>query len=179
MDASNTIINKFFDQYDKCTYEYDLGDSWNHEIVVEKRLKDTKNNSIPVCLGGARHRPPEDAGGIGGYENFLNIINDKNNTEREDMLVWAEKDTGGRIFDPEYFNIKETNRMLRFSLENNYETSVKLFTGKGLEGTVDWDGIGTCVEVNGKSYSWKWLGKMLLRLGGGSNININVNHNKY
>jgi len=29
------------------------------------------------------------------------------------MLVWAEKDTGGRKFDPEYFYINEVNRALK------------------------------------------------------------------
>jgi len=60
-----------------------------------------------------RHRPPEDVGGIGGYETFLEAISDKDHEEYNDMLVWAEKDTGGRKFDPEYFYINEVNRALK------------------------------------------------------------------
>lgn len=64
------------------------------------------------CIEGERHRPPEDVGGIGGYENFLKAINNPNHPEYDDMLVWAEKDTGGRKFDPEYFYLNEVNRAL-------------------------------------------------------------------
>lgn len=50
-----------------------------------------------------RSRPPEDVGGTGGYESFLQIISDPHHPDYDDMLLWAEKDTGGRKFDPEYF----------------------------------------------------------------------------
>ncbi len=66
----------------------------------------------PVCVAGARHRPPEDAGGVSGYEDFLSIISDPEHPEYNDYLVWAEKDTDGRKFDPEYFYINEVNRAL-------------------------------------------------------------------
>lgn len=71
-------------------------------------MKDTRRNLVPVCLGGARHRPPEDVGGIPGYEEFLETIRDKKNHERENMLGWAQKDTRGRLFDPEYFFVEQS-----------------------------------------------------------------------
>ena len=58
------------------------------------------------------HRPPEDVGGVAGYGEFLKIINDANNPEHESYLEWAEKDTGGRKFSPDYFYIKEINRAM-------------------------------------------------------------------
>ena len=54
----------------------------------------------------------EDVGGTGGYAEFCRIIADKDDDEYEDMLLWAEKDTGGRKFDPEYFYLNEVNRAL-------------------------------------------------------------------
>lgn len=93
-------------------YEYDLGDSWMHEVIVEKILEAQAGVHYPVCVDGARHRPPEDVGGTGGYEEFCRIIADKDDEEYEDMLIWAEKDTGGRKFDPEYFYLNEVNRAL-------------------------------------------------------------------
>ena len=63
-----------------------------------------------------RRRPPqapEDFGEGGlGYEEFLRIIRDPDHPEHNDYLVWAEKDTGGRKFDPEYFYINEVIRAL-------------------------------------------------------------------
>jgi len=174
LDSEVTKISKLFDANDKCEYEYDFGDSWNHEITVEKRLKDTKKNRIPECIAGARSRPPEDVGGIGGYENFAKIIKDQKNPEREDMLSWAEKDTRGRIYDPGYFNINEVNRRLLYALENDIESAEKLLTGSGLTGTVKWGWSDTCIEVNGKRYSMEQIGDMFLRLGEDSIATIKV-----
>ncbi|WP_458415452.1 IS1096 element passenger TnpR family protein [Schinkia sp. CFF1] len=49
---------------------------------------------------------------MGGYKEFINIINDPNHEEYYEMLSWAEKDTGGRKFDPEYFYKVDINRKL-------------------------------------------------------------------
>src|SRR5713226_5038670 len=52
-------------------YDYDFGDDWQHVLVVEKILSLPENIHYPLCLVGARASPPEDVGGISGYENFL------------------------------------------------------------------------------------------------------------
>ncbi|MGM0366610.1 MAG: plasmid pRiA4b ORF-3 family protein, partial [Actinomycetota bacterium] len=127
-------MDRFFGDCRRCEYEYDFGDSWMHEIIIEKRLKDNSRNKIPKCLGGARARPPEDVGGIGGYGDFIETIGDRYNPRREEMLDWAEKDTRGHVYDPDYFNINEANRKLFYALENDYQTAAGLLTGKGLTG---------------------------------------------
>ncbi|MEW5898694.1 MAG: plasmid pRiA4b ORF-3 family protein, partial [Bacillota bacterium] len=86
--------------------------NWRHEVDLEKILPAEEGRRYPVCVDGARHRPPEDVGGVSGYEEFLRIISDPGHPEHDDYLVWAEKDTGGRKFDPEYFYINEVNRAL-------------------------------------------------------------------
>jgi hypothetical protein len=48
-------------------YEYDLGDSWEHEIVLEKTLEPEPKTKYPWCVDGARACPPEDCGGVWGY----------------------------------------------------------------------------------------------------------------
>jgi hypothetical protein len=47
-------------------YEYDFGDSWEHEILVEKLLAPEPGTHYPVCLAGERACPPEDCGGSSG-----------------------------------------------------------------------------------------------------------------
>ena len=89
------------------TYEYDFGDSWRHKILVEKILHPELELEHPVCLAGKRSRPPEDCGGVGGYEEFLEIISDPKHPEHEDTLVWA-----GEEIDPERFDKEEINRLL-------------------------------------------------------------------
>jgi site-specific recombinase XerD len=55
-------------------YEYDMGDYWQHEILVEKVLTSKSNNLDPVCIGGKRACPPEDCG---GSERFMAMVKRK------------------------------------------------------------------------------------------------------
>ena len=112
LNAKKTKIDQLFTEGKTFIYEYDLGDSWKHEIVIEEILESDQDVKYSRCIEGERHRPPEDVGGISGYENFLEAINNPNHPEYDDMLIWAEKDTGGRKFDPEYFYLNEVNRAL-------------------------------------------------------------------
>lgn len=112
LNAKRTKIDVLLCERKRCVYTYDFGDNWRHEVVLEKVLPAEEGQYCPVCIAGARHRPPEDVGGVSGYEEFLEVIRDPEHPEREDYLVWAEKDTGGREFDPEYFDIDEVNRAL-------------------------------------------------------------------
>ncbi len=89
------------------TYEYDFGDSWQHEIVLEKTLEPEPQVKYPRCIEGERACPPEDCGGVWSYAEFLEAIADPNHESHEDMLEWV----GGK-FDPEKFSVDEVNRKL-------------------------------------------------------------------
>jgi hypothetical protein len=89
-------------------YEYDFGDGWEHLIVVEKILPPEKGVRYPRCIKGKRACPPEDVGGMWGYESFLEAIKDPNHPEHEDMLDWWGDD-----FDPEAFDLEEINDALQ------------------------------------------------------------------
>ena len=53
---------------DKLFYLYDLGDSWEHLIELEGTAP--RDDTVPraLCLDGQRDAPPEDCGGVEGYE---------------------------------------------------------------------------------------------------------------
>lgn len=89
-------------------YEYDFGDSWLHDLVVEKILPAEKGAQYPVCIAGKRACPPEDVGGVWGYEDFLEAISNPKHPEHKEMLEWA-----GGEFDPERFDLDEVNEGLR------------------------------------------------------------------
>jgi hypothetical protein len=89
-------------------YEYDFGDSWQHTILVEKIHPWDGKINYPVCIGGARACPPEDCGGSGGYENFLEAIADPDHEEHTESLQWI-----GGYFDPEGFDPNAVNKELR------------------------------------------------------------------
>jgi len=93
---------------DRILYEYDFGDGWEHDIVLEKILPSDTKIKYPVCVKGKMNCPPEDCGGVWGYADMLEIIKQPNHEEYEDIIIWLGKD-----FDPEYFDIDETNEMLR------------------------------------------------------------------
>jgi len=97
---------------DKLNYTYDLGDDWEHEVVLEKILPFETGIALPVCLKGSRACPLEDIGGVGGYEMFLDAILDLEHPEHESMLEWIAEDIDGD-FDPEYFDLDEVNKLLQ------------------------------------------------------------------
>ena len=55
-------------------YEYDFGDGWEHEVIVEKILPPEPGKAYPLCLAGARACPPEDCGGDYGYLELIDIF---------------------------------------------------------------------------------------------------------
>jgi len=93
---------------DNLHYVYDFGDGWEHQVVLEKILTFETGAVLPVCLKGSRACPPEDVGGIPGYEMLLETISDSAHPEYEEMLEWV-----GGDFDPEHFDLAQTNDLLR------------------------------------------------------------------
>lgn len=89
------------------TYEYDFGDSWHHEILLEKILPAQKDAHYPVCIKGKRACPPEDVGGIWGYKYFLEAIHNKDHEEHQSYLDWV-----GGEFDAEGFDLEQINKEL-------------------------------------------------------------------
>jgi len=92
----------------KFLYEYDFGDSWVHEILVEKVLPVEKGGTYPVCLKGKGACPPEDVGGVWGYADFLEVLADPEDPQYEEMLEWV-----GGEFDPEAFDLETVNKRLK------------------------------------------------------------------
>lgn len=94
-----TPITDFFDDLGfTCEYEYDFGDGWHHEVVLEGILLREKGIRYPVCIDGARACPPEDCGGDYGYYRLLDILSDPDHEEYRDMIAWL-----GGAYDPEHF----------------------------------------------------------------------------
>ncbi len=96
------------DEKMKFSYEYDFGDSWYHQLLVEKILSPEDGMHYPICIKGKRACPPEDMGGVGSYESFLDIISDSDNPERAKRLEWL-----GSNFNPEAFDLDSINEELK------------------------------------------------------------------
>jgi hypothetical protein len=92
----------------KFVYEYDFGDGWQHEVVVEKVLPPDPGFKHPVCLAGANACPPDDCGGIPGYYNLLEALADPKHPEHDDLTEWL-----GGSWDPKLFDLDATNAALK------------------------------------------------------------------
>lgn len=77
-------------------YVYDFGDNWQHRITVGEVRQGDAGVEYPRFIAGARRAPPEDVGGISGFEEFLEAVSDPEHEDHERMLEWY-----GKRFDPE------------------------------------------------------------------------------
>ena len=89
-------------------YLYDFGDSWSHKVVLEKKLSPDPDVKLPTCVTGKRACPPDDCGGVWGYQNLIEIMQNPEHPEYEEMFEWL-----GFELDPEEFDIKEINKRLK------------------------------------------------------------------
>ena len=87
-------------------YVYDLGDYWQHDLLLEAILLPAPDTTYPRCIAGGRSCPPEDVGGSGAYENYLTAMADPGHEEHEDMMGWRGP------FAPEAFSVEKVNREL-------------------------------------------------------------------
>ncbi len=97
---------------DRLFYDYDFGDGWEHVLVVEEVLGEPP--PVPVCLAGRMACPPEDCGGLGGYEELADWVRggyDPRATpmglSAEEMRDWLPDD-----WHPDRFSVVETNDAL-------------------------------------------------------------------
>ena len=101
---SKVIIGEKF----KFLYLYDFGDSWEHEVLVEKVLSAESDKTYPVCIKAKRACPPEDCGGTWGYQTLLEVLKDPKHPEHGFRLEWV-----GSSFDPEDAELDEVNELLK------------------------------------------------------------------
>lgn len=104
----NIRLDSLVTEGGRLVYEYDFGDDWEHELLVEKELPVDPGVHYPLCLAGKRACPLEDCGGVWGYQNLLEILADPKHEEHAETLRWL-----GGEFDPEAFELNEVNDLLR------------------------------------------------------------------
>lgn len=96
------VGNLLKEKGDRMKFEYDFGDSWEHEVWV-KGIREYEEDEEPeaVLVKGAGACPPDDCGGVWGYEELLNIRQKKRKKKEEkEMLEWFGID---HYFDPCFF----------------------------------------------------------------------------
>jgi len=107
-DERDVSLGSLVGRGQKLRYQYDFGDNWRHEVLVEKVLELDERVTYPVCVGGERACPPEDVGGVAGYSRFIEVLANAEHPEHDETLTWI-----GGAFDPESFDVNLANRALR------------------------------------------------------------------
>lgn len=69
-------------------YDYDFGDSWQHELLLEAILIPEEGAKYPRCVAGKRNGPPEDVGGVEEYERYIEILADPRDGEHWERREW-------------------------------------------------------------------------------------------
>jgi hypothetical protein len=110
-ESSVTLEQVAPDPRSKISYTYDFGDDWEHDILVEKAFVRDSAARYPRCTGGRRAAPPEDCGGIWGYESLTEVLADPDHPEHDDRLEWLGLDHAAE-FEPAAFDAGEVTDAL-------------------------------------------------------------------
>jgi hypothetical protein len=94
-------------QGSRLQYTYDFGDDWHHDVTVEGVVPLPRDFLLPICLGGARACPPEDCGGVGGYEELIATLRQPRSAAAREYRHWL-----GRVYDPEELDLAAINARL-------------------------------------------------------------------
>ena len=111
------MLSYFKEPGDKAAYDYDFGDGWEHEILLEGIVVRRTGEKYPKCLAGARACPPEDCGGIHGYANLLKVVADPTHEEHENMMEWLGGSFSPSAFDPGEITFDDPKERLAIMLK--------------------------------------------------------------
>ncbi len=112
-DRTKTLGQLLITVGDRLDYEYDFGDGWRHVIVLEATA--ATGDAAPRCIDGAGRCPPEDVGGIHGYDELKRVLADPRDDEHERMREWLGI-AGPRDFDAAAFDLERANAAMAGAL---------------------------------------------------------------
>jgi hypothetical protein len=100
-------IAELFGSARVATYMYDFGDDWEHKLLIQS-LDAGPGENLPSCIDGAGKCPPEDCGGVYGYQELLTVLKGPPSEHRTELLEWL-----GADYDPSAFSVDEANARMR------------------------------------------------------------------
>lgn len=100
-DAAKVSAGDYLKRHGSVAYEYDFGDGWEHTVEL-KEVVPLKQKFTQRLLDGARSFPPEDCGGVPGYEDVLAVASGgkAHFHDTEDLRQWYGD------WDPEWFDLE-------------------------------------------------------------------------
>ena len=99
------ITDYFTEPGKSAPYEYDFGDGWEHNILLEGILLKEKGARYPKCVAGERACPPEDCGSVPGYYELVEILKNPKHPEFRDHIGWLKGHAKNYYpYEPDQFN---------------------------------------------------------------------------
>jgi len=121
-ESTRRLYQLLVEPGDRLDYTYDFGDDWAHRIILEK-VEPADGVRHAVCVAGRRAAPPEDSGGMYGYESLCAAVADPTHPEHREMIAWLQQVWGIDSFDPAVFAMDELNeRLAAVSLRRRKKT---------------------------------------------------------
>lgn len=117
-DEGNQQVRKIFDRVSTISYVYDYGDYWEHEVTLRRRLPVEESEQpfidrrVPRLISAKGNCPPEDIGGIGGFEDFLALAKEARK-ERVQEASETEEFAFARDYDPKAFDLQYANTLFQ------------------------------------------------------------------
>jgi Plasmid pRiA4b ORF-3-like protein len=112
---------------DSIVYRYDFGDSWEHTLTLEKTLtEEDVQFTIPRCLDGANACPPEDCGGVPGFERIKEILSNTKDDEYLDTVEWLDHYYPN--YHPNEFSLGNINRVLKIGASKYFRAMQRLYS---------------------------------------------------
>jgi hypothetical protein len=108
LDERTVTLEQALGDHTRFMYDYDFGDNWEHDVAVEDKTDTRLGLKYAVCIDGQNACPPEDCGGISGYERFREALADPNDDDHDHYTEWI-----GGSFDPERFDLAAVNAALQ------------------------------------------------------------------
>jgi hypothetical protein len=108
IDEKGVTVLGAIGEHRRFSYEYDFGDGWDHEVVVEDFVRTPQGLKYAVCVDGQNACPPENCGGPGGYAQVLEVLADPDHDEHDELSRWV-----GGSFDSTFFDLAAVNVALQ------------------------------------------------------------------
>ena len=88
LDEMETVIDTLLEEQNDFTYVYDFGDDWEHKVTVETVIDDYEYSYAKV-LKYKGETPYEDCGGIYGYYEMQDILNNPKHPQYREIKEWV------------------------------------------------------------------------------------------
>lgn len=145
LDSATTYVDELMESEKWFSFTYDFGDDWSHRVDIEKVIEDYPNN-YPTVLKAKGDCPPEDIGGMWGYNLYQEggaeaLLDMYGLEDDEDKKLEIQQRFEGNDYDIEYVNeeLQRNYYVIYGEGENRVRGELydDIYKGKGLRGTTN------------------------------------------